>query len=138
MRFISVDLPDPDGPMMATYSPASIAVDTPRSAWISSSPIRYVFHKSFVSINAMGMNTNPAVRRFPILHPTIRWRSSRARLSALDRRGHRPCNCHSPLAAIRANDDHAIGHDLADDACPHLIARADDAAVDNRSAAATR
>ena len=24
IRFISVDLPDPDGPMMATYSPRSI------------------------------------------------------------------------------------------------------------------
>ena len=39
MRFISVDLPDPDGPMMATYSPRSIWIDTPRSAWISSEPI---------------------------------------------------------------------------------------------------
>ena len=36
MRFISVDLPDPDGPMMATYSPRSIWMDTPRRAWISS------------------------------------------------------------------------------------------------------
>ena len=32
MRFISVDLPDPDGPMMATYSPRSMEIDTPRSA----------------------------------------------------------------------------------------------------------
>ena len=39
MRFISVDLPEPDGPMIATYSPRSIWIETPRSAWISSSPI---------------------------------------------------------------------------------------------------
>ena len=39
MRFISVDLPEPDGPMMATYSPRSISIETPRRAWISSSPM---------------------------------------------------------------------------------------------------
>ena len=39
IRFISVDLPDPDGPMIATYSPFSISMLTPRRAWISSSPI---------------------------------------------------------------------------------------------------
>ncbi len=39
MRFISVDLPEPEGPMIATYSPRSIAIDTPLSAWISSSPM---------------------------------------------------------------------------------------------------
>src|SRR5687767_15308345 len=64
MRFMSVDLPDPDGPMIATYSPLSIAIDTPRSAWISSSPIRYVFHRSWVSISAMGMDTNAPQCRF--------------------------------------------------------------------------
>ena len=32
IRFISVDLPDPDGPMMATYSPRSIEMFTPRRA----------------------------------------------------------------------------------------------------------
>src|SRR5687768_5795958 len=50
--------------MMATYSPLSMEMDTPRSAWISSSPIRYVFHRSWVSISAMGLNTTPARRRF--------------------------------------------------------------------------
>ena len=39
MRFISVDLPEPDGPMMATYSPFSMVMLTPRRAWISSLPI---------------------------------------------------------------------------------------------------
>ena len=32
MMCISVDLPEPDGPMMATYSPAEIERLTPRSA----------------------------------------------------------------------------------------------------------
>ena len=39
-------------------------MDTPRSAWISSSPIRYVFHRSWVSISAMGMDTTAVIRRF--------------------------------------------------------------------------
>ena len=39
MRFISVDLPEPDGPMTATYSPFWISKLTPRRAWISSAPI---------------------------------------------------------------------------------------------------
>ena len=39
MRFISVDLPEPDGPMIATYSLGSIVKLTPRRAWISSAPI---------------------------------------------------------------------------------------------------
>ncbi len=30
--FIRVDLPDPDEPMIATYSPRSTVSDTPRSA----------------------------------------------------------------------------------------------------------
>ena len=29
IRFISVDLPEPDGPMIATYSPRSMEIDTP-------------------------------------------------------------------------------------------------------------
>ena len=38
-RFISVDLPEPDGPMIATNSPGSMLKLTPRSAWTSMSPI---------------------------------------------------------------------------------------------------
>src|SRR6478609_3654188 len=53
MRFISVDFPEPDGPMIATYSPRSMAIETPRRAWISSSPITYVFQRSRVSIRDM-------------------------------------------------------------------------------------
>ncbi len=38
--FISVDLPEPDGPMMATNSPACTCSETPHRAWTSSVPIR--------------------------------------------------------------------------------------------------
>jgi hypothetical protein len=40
MMFISVDLPDPDGPMMATNSCVSTDMFTPWSAGTSSFPIR--------------------------------------------------------------------------------------------------
>ncbi len=39
MRFISVDFPEPDGPMIATYSPRSTPRETPERAWTFSSPI---------------------------------------------------------------------------------------------------
>src|SRR6266496_1140013 len=51
MRFIIVDLPDPEGPIMATYSPLRISKDTPWRAWISSAPIRYVFHRFSVRMS---------------------------------------------------------------------------------------
>jgi len=35
----SVDLPEPDGPMIATFSPSSMRKSTPRSAATSLSPI---------------------------------------------------------------------------------------------------
>ncbi len=38
-RFIRVDLPEPEGPMMATYSPRSTASEMSRSAWMVSEPI---------------------------------------------------------------------------------------------------
>jgi hypothetical protein len=47
---MSVDLPEPDGPMMATYSPGSMARLTPLSAGVSVSPETYVFVKSRHSI----------------------------------------------------------------------------------------
>src|SRR5262245_3411907 len=47
---MSVDLPEPDGPIIATYSPRSMEIDTPFSAWISSSPITEVRQRSRVSI----------------------------------------------------------------------------------------
>ena len=38
---IRVDLPDPDGPMIDTYSPGSIVNDTPRRAATAMVPVRY-------------------------------------------------------------------------------------------------
>jgi hypothetical protein len=40
MMCISVDLPEPDGPMIATYSPSSIRSETPPSAATSTEPVR--------------------------------------------------------------------------------------------------
>ena len=37
--FISVDLPEPDAPMMATISPCVTVRSTPRSAWTSFEPV---------------------------------------------------------------------------------------------------
>ena len=37
---MSVDLPEPDGPMMAIISPACTSKDTPRNASTVRSPIR--------------------------------------------------------------------------------------------------
>jgi hypothetical protein len=39
--FMSVDLPEPDGPMIATYSLRPIARSTPRSARTTSPPMSY-------------------------------------------------------------------------------------------------
>ena len=36
---MSVDFPEPEGPMIATNSPGSTASDTPHSAWVSVSPV---------------------------------------------------------------------------------------------------
>src|SRR5437762_1506600 len=43
IRFISVDLPDPDGPIIATYSPRRTSNETPWSACTFSAPMSYVF-----------------------------------------------------------------------------------------------
>ena len=37
---MSVDLPEPEGPMMATYSPSSMVRLTPRSAATEMEPVR--------------------------------------------------------------------------------------------------
>ncbi len=38
MRFMSVDFPEPDGPMIATYSFRWISRSTSRRAWTVSAP----------------------------------------------------------------------------------------------------
>src|ERR1051326_691330 len=50
MRFMSVDLPDPEGPIIATYSFRASENDTPCSACTSVLPMSYVFHRSSVLI----------------------------------------------------------------------------------------
>ena len=40
MMFISVDLPEPDAPMMATKSPRPTIKSMPRNAWTSTVPVR--------------------------------------------------------------------------------------------------
>src|SRR5256886_17627659 len=50
IKFISVDLPDPDGPMMATYSPCRTSTSTPRSACTCSAPISYPLASASVLI----------------------------------------------------------------------------------------
>ena len=62
MMFISVLLPEPDGPMMATYSPGSTASVQPRSAWTVSTPIWYVFHTSAMSMTGWGIGFVDAAR----------------------------------------------------------------------------
>ncbi len=39
MMFISVDFPEPDGPMIATYSFSAMSRSTPARAWTFSAPI---------------------------------------------------------------------------------------------------
>src|SRR5919205_306611 len=51
IRFINVDLPEPDGPMIAMYSPRGISNDTPCRACTDSVPIWYVFQMLRIEIN---------------------------------------------------------------------------------------
>src|SRR5260370_37398209 len=50
IRFMSVDWPDPDGLMMATYSPLRISTSTPRNACTCSAPISYTLASASVLI----------------------------------------------------------------------------------------
>src|SRR5580693_3201289 len=50
IRFISVDLPEPEGPIMATYSPLRICRSTPLRACTFSEPISYTFARASVLI----------------------------------------------------------------------------------------
>src|ERR671919_1192454 len=54
IKFINVDLPDPDGPMIAMYSPRGISNDTPCSACTDSVPIWYVFQMLRIEISDDG------------------------------------------------------------------------------------
>src|SRR2546428_4570409 len=55
IRFIKVDLPDPEGPVMATYSPRRTSNDTPWSACTFSAPMSYVFQRSRMAISEFAL-----------------------------------------------------------------------------------
>src|SRR5438105_6203382 len=55
IRFIRVDLPDPEGPVMATYSPRRTSKDTPWSACTFSAPMSYVFQRSRIAISEFAL-----------------------------------------------------------------------------------
>ena len=46
MQCISVDLPDPDGPMTAVKRPRSNVTSMPASAWTVACPVPYVLRRS--------------------------------------------------------------------------------------------
>ena len=62
MMFISVDLPEPDVPMIAIDEPRSIVRSTPRSAWTRLSPITYVRSMPRISISGGVIRTLPILR----------------------------------------------------------------------------
>src|SRR5436190_1954200 len=51
--FISVDFPEPDGPMIATSSPRFTSRSMPRSACTSVSPTRYTLVRPRISITRL-------------------------------------------------------------------------------------
>ena len=50
MMFINVDLPEPDGPMIASISPCSTVSETPRRACTSTSPMLYTLVMSLIAM----------------------------------------------------------------------------------------
>ena len=56
MMFIAVDLPEPDGPMMATNSPLPTLRSAPASACTAASPDPYTLVMAFSSIKAAGLS----------------------------------------------------------------------------------
>src|SRR5689334_14822920 len=101
--------------MMATYSPRSMEMDTPRSAWISSSPIRYVFQSSCVSMSAMGMDTTAVIRRFQYY------------ISRGPRFDSRPNDLDAPCPAVRPGKYNGVGLDRLHSSRRQAIAGHDDA-----------
>src|SRR5258706_16212699 len=90
--FMSVDLPDPDEPMMATDSPASMRSEIPCRTGTSTSPRLY-----FLVTASSSSRTSPM--RAPSEHPP----QAAGRLTAARRRGRRG------LLGVRAD---ALGHEL--------------------------
>src|SRR3954447_24933780 len=75
ITFMNVDLPDPDGPMIATNSPSWISRETPRSAWTITSPIVYRLCRSATLMIAVESPlVGGAVRLSMVDFPTDRHR----------------------------------------------------------------
>src|SRR3989339_1015758 len=68
---MSVDFPDPDGPIIATNSPCVMSKEIPCKTGVSTSPLTYVFLMSFnwISDGAI-LLTNGEDHIFSLLHPT--------------------------------------------------------------------
>ena len=95
---ISVDLPEPDGPVAATNSPGSMSSDTPRSACTFTSPTSYVLMRSRTEMTGI---TDLVRRRRLCRHHRRGSRrpdgrrpvpGSRRRLAAVGRLAHRAGN----------------------------------------------
>src|SRR5689334_3463631 len=94
---MSVDLPEPDGPMMATYSPLPTVKVTPRSAWISSLPITYVRQRSVAEmIASWGGMTGAALIGTLLERTTFYDRPSNPRL-IVKRRSTAPIRFKTPM-----------------------------------------
>ena len=119
---MSVDLPEPEGPMMATYSPCSIVRLTPRSAATEIDPVRYTLVTRSRSMTASSAVTadvprggvitltrrRPGSRRWGSRRP--RWGSRRHRTPP-GRRPWRPCRRGGPGPAARGLEgDLALEH----------------------------
>src|SRR2546428_9622111 len=64
MIFISVDFPDPEGPMIATYSPCVTIRSMPERAWISCGPSWYTRVSPCISIRVELFGPGIALRLF--------------------------------------------------------------------------
>src|SRR5690606_15194991 len=76
--FISVDLPDPDGPIRATNSPFLICRETDFKAWMVFAPITYLRPISVICIReGVGISLKEfTVRRVEVRFVTNYWSSS--------------------------------------------------------------
>src|SRR3989338_1333584 len=80
--FISVDLPDPDGPIIAINSPLAIENDTRLSTWVSMAPVLYILvilRSSIIHIPCTLNCKTPRDAGFEYLAQPARWRASQSK-----------------------------------------------------------
>ena len=68
MMCISVDLPEPEGPVMATHSPLAISSETPSSAWTSASPVPYTLVMFWMAIISLSSAKHGIVHQLGVLN----------------------------------------------------------------------